>query len=133
MNLVFYGHHKAATSWLSGNFVNLARDAGWQSCGLNQLHFGEEERARVQECEASGRSTFYLATNSCWEDRECFPNSKGIHLIRDPKDMIISAYYSHRDTHPLFPGLAEERAKLQEASFEDGLVIVIEGITARER
>ena len=128
MNLVFYGHHKAATSWLSGNFANLMRDSGWQGRGFNHLRFDEDDLAEIKLLQAKNRATFFLVTNSCWADRELFPHSKGVPLIRDPRDMIVSAYHSHRESHPLFPGLAEERAQLQEASLEDGLVIVIEGI-----
>lgn len=42
--------------------------------------------------------------------------------------MVISAYYSHRDSHPLFPGLAEERKRLQEVEYTEGLKIIIDGI-----
>lgn len=128
MNLVFYGHHKAATSWLSGNFANLIRDSGWQGKGFNHLRFDEEDLVNIKSLQVNGRPTFFLVSNSCWSDREMFPQSKGIHLIRDPRDMIVSAYYSHRDSHPLFPGLAEERAKLKEVDLEEGLIVVMEGI-----
>lgn len=43
-------------------------------------------------------------------------------MIRDPRDVCVSMYFSHRDTHPLtWEGLAEERDDLRRMSKQDGL------------
>ena len=49
-------------------------------------------------------------------------------MIRDPRDIIVSAYFSHRHSHPTegLPHLAAHRAALQEASEEEGLSLEME-------
>ena len=53
---------------------------------------------------------------------------RGFHVIRDPRDIIVSAYFSHRNSHPTdgLPHLAAHRAALQEASKEEGLLLEME-------
>ena len=50
---------------------------------------------------------------------------RGFHVIRDPRDIIVSAYFSHRNSHPTegLPHLAEHRRRLQEVSKEEGLLL----------
>ena len=49
----------------------------------------------------------------------------GFHVIRDPRDIVVSAYFSHLHSHPTkgWPALAEHRAKLQKVSKEEGLFL----------
>jgi hypothetical protein len=46
-------------------------------------------------------------------------------VIRDPRDIIVSGYFSHRNSHPVDsqPLLAAHRDRLRSASLEDGLVM----------
>ena len=51
-------------------------------------------------------------------------NLRGFHIIRDPRDILVSAYYSHLYTHPEnWRGLAEHRRKLRSLSKDDGLFL----------
>ena len=49
----------------------------------------------------------------------------GFHVIRDPRDIVVSAYFSHLYSHATegWPALIEHRKKLQKASQEEGLLI----------
>ncbi len=46
-----------------------------------------------------------------------------IHLIRDPRDIVISGYFSHRNSHPVnkWPAMARLRDKLNEVEIDEGL------------
>jgi hypothetical protein len=66
--------------------------------------------------------------NARVEDAELVADATKIHVIRDPRDMVVSAYFSHRDSHPLFEGLAEERNKLKEAELVEGMSVIMNGI-----
>jgi len=51
----------------------------------------------------------------------------GIHVIRNPLDIIVSAYHSHKKTHPLdgWPELAAQRAVLCGADEHDGMFLTL--------
>lgn len=53
---------------------------------------------------------------------------RAIHVIRDPRDVVVSAYFSHRNTHPLagWPELGELRPRLVELPREEGLLAEID-------
>ena len=48
----------------------------------------------------------------------------GFHIIRDPRDIVVSAYFSHLHSHPTdnWPELIAYRAQLQKLSKDDGLL-----------
>jgi hypothetical protein len=43
-------------------------------------------------------------------------------IYRDPRDIIVSWYFSVKDTHPLMGKIPEHRKKLQSYSLEEGLL-----------
>lgn len=47
---------------------------------------------------------------------------RGVHVIRDPRDTVVSGYFSHRDSHPEGQWLEEHRGRLQHLSRHDGLL-----------
>lgn len=50
---------------------------------------------------------------------------RGFHVIRDPRDLVVSAYYSHRNSHrvgPEWPELAAHRERLTRLGQADGLL-----------
>jgi hypothetical protein len=55
-------------------------------------------------------------------------NFLGFHVIRDPRDIIVSAYYSHRYSHPndFWPELDAHRKRLDCLDKGDGLFYIME-------
>ena len=51
------------------------------------------------------------------------PSFRGFHVVRDPRDVVVSGYFSHRNSHPTedWPELVPHREKLQAVSKEEGL------------
>jgi hypothetical protein len=61
--------------------------------------------------------------------RPALPAHRGFHVIRDPRDIVVSGYYSHRYSHPLtekWAALPKLRQELNELPFEAGLLREIE-------
>ncbi|MEQ8994941.1 MAG: hypothetical protein RID53_00360 [Coleofasciculus sp. B1-GNL1-01] len=59
-------------------------------------------------------------------------NFRAFHLIRDPRDIIVSAYFSHRYSHETtnWQELQEHRQQLNSVSQEEGLLLEMEfGVT----
>ncbi len=56
---------------------------------------------------------------------------EGLHVIRNPLDVVVSAWHSHRATHATdgWPELEARRARLQAASRAEGLVMTAEFIS----
>jgi hypothetical protein len=52
---------------------------------------------------------------------------RGFHVIRDPRDMAVSAYFSHLYSHPTadWPELIKHRKILQSLSKREGLLLEI--------
>jgi hypothetical protein len=53
---------------------------------------------------------------------------RGVHVVRDPRDMLVSGYFSHKNTHDTseWPALIRHRDKLQQLSKEEGLMLEME-------
>lgn len=127
LRFVFLGHHKCASSWLNRLFWNLFTDAG---IPYRVYRFVEpEDRSEIEKLIGSAESPLaFGVSNARPEDVELFEGFQGIHVVRDPREMLVSGYYSHRDSHPLFPGLEEERKLLKSVSFEAGLFEMMDGL-----
>jgi len=71
------------------------------------------------------KSAFLISQTSTQEKvNELGTNFKGFHVIRDPRDICVSGYYSHLKTHFVkgWPDLAQYRKELQTLSKKDGLL-----------
>lgn len=60
---------------------------------------------------------------------------KGIHLIRDPRDVIVSGYYSHLKTHPTEkrPDILEFRNKIKDLPLDVGIQMEMDFSSERLR
>jgi hypothetical protein len=65
--------------------------------------------------------TFSNARQDCLSR---LPPFKGMHLVRDPRDILVSSYFSHRNSHPTdkWPELSTHRANLLKLPLEQGLL-----------
>lgn len=132
----YFGHHKCASTWVWQILAGVCREIG--------LHHRLVVDPRTPS--AHGPLTDYTATferedlgrylrgagadivsciNADRAQLEAMGPVRGVHVIRDPRDIIVSAYFSHRNSHPVegLPHLAEHRAQLQEVSEDEGLML----------
>lgn len=104
------GHHKCGTLWTDlvlknvlGSRFKSGNDHKYQ--GSEDLYFhgnGDPIRTKIPE------------------------GVKAISIIRDPRDIAVSAYFSHRYVHGLWDALKIHRENLNRLSVEDGMCLDIE-------
>jgi hypothetical protein len=103
MTMLVAGHHKTATQWFIKVMLYLAQRNGstFQASHLS----GVWRQGDEIDCFFNANSAYAL-----------FPKTaeRGVHIIRNPLDMLVSAYYSHLLTHTTdgWPDLARHREAL---------------------
>lgn len=111
--ILFLGHHKCASTWM---FQILAEIATQINVGISQ---GNENNSDL----------IHVYSNSSINSLSSYTNYKAIHLIRDPRDVVVSGYHSHKTSHWLVPDwkdLHDVRKKLNEIPLVEGIFIEIE-------
>lgn len=68
---------------------------------------------------------FLCYTNADYQYVEGLAEFRGFHVVRDPRDIVVSSYFSHLYSHPTdgWPELVEHRRKLQSVSKEEGIFL----------
>jgi hypothetical protein len=121
----YFGHHKMASTFITTLVRHISKYVGLRSEVVNipskfNYNLGEH---------LLNNGTRFL----CYVNAQCeYVNQitipfKGFHVIRDPRDCIVSAYFSHRNSHStrIWPELVEHRKNLIDLSTEEGLIAEI--------
>lgn len=120
----FFGHHKCATGFIDG----ILREICWHM-GLNfqivhePRHFADD--GSLPAYVATRKVDLLAYTNADAEHTADLPLYRGFHVVRDPRDVLVSAYFSHLHSHSTenWPELAAHRDALQSVSKEEGLFL----------
>jgi hypothetical protein len=100
-----FGHHKCGTIWIN-TILKSMFDPVSVSIGLRVFY-------------AKG---YQLHFHSNTVEGSLPKDELGVHIIRDPRDLAVSAYFSHLKTHGLWPELVGHRKLLSSLSHEEGLL-----------
>ncbi|MGV6826285.1 MAG: hypothetical protein ACWA5Q_04865 [bacterium] len=123
--LCLFAHHRAASSWANDILRELAFSGGWKHRVLHNESMFNHDLAgyiNIQQpdllCLSNSKSAYLNEID----------NFVGIHLVRDPRDILISSYYSHRNSHPVgeWTALETHRKELQAVPLEQGLYLEME-------
>ena len=118
MTYCYFGHHKCASAWFCGVIPAVCQDLGlsWHTTSsFADFDFGSP----------AGRADFLLFRNAGMNHVPRARDCRGFHVIRDPRDVVVSAYHSHRNSHPAtaeWRELNEIRERPNGMSFEAGLL-----------
>ena len=119
----FFGHHRCGTTYINDILRQACRELNLRHVTVpNAKVFNHDLRAFVAE----KRVGFLAFVNADYEYVRKLDQFRGFHVVRDPRDVCVSAYYSHLHSHPVtetFPELAEHRRKLQGLSKHEGLLL----------
>jgi hypothetical protein len=124
--LAYFGHHKCGSTMILKVVEKVC-----QYMGLNHRHFHSPKvwgydvnKLTLDAVVAEQRLDFvsYVSADArLLGDKNRF---RGFHVVRDPRDIVVSSYFSHRYSHPVdvWPELAEFRPVLERLPKEEGLL-----------
>jgi hypothetical protein len=106
-----FGHHKCGTIWLNMILKRLCIFERNQTLPVNGI-------TRYQVTQSDIAVLFHANTdNMVLRDTDV-----GVHIIRDPRDIAVSAYFSHMNSHLAWQDLVPHRKILQTSAQSDGLL-----------
>ncbi len=120
---VYFGYHRSGSSWIARLLD--------QACVELRLHFDVlHDASDVDDLGAwvADRHTQVLAwTNTDGRRLAELGPFVGVHVVRDPRDVVVSAYFSHLLSHPTagMPWLPPHRAELSTLDRDAGLAAEI--------
>lgn len=117
----FLGHHKSGTRYIGLIFEEYCDQVGIDFHEINNPKwFGYDIEKKLPD----SRPICAKYMNANYRYVENIENLRAFHVIRDPRDLAVSAYFSHLHSHSTqsWPELAEHRDKLRALDFDDGLL-----------
>ena len=124
---VFFGHHKCATGWIDNILMEISFHMGIRFAMAHKpVHF--EPYGSLDGFVEARKVDFLAYTNADSRHLAGLAFYKGFHVVRDPRDVLVSAYFSHLHSHSTrgWQALADHRARLRQAPREEGLFLELE-------
>lgn len=117
----FYGHPKCSSTWLSGLCLGICIDLG--------LKYYYKQAVLIEDVEKviNQGYRFFISQNSCIDKIPRTQKLRAFHFIRDPRDILVSGYYSYLNTHDVqsWEALRNLREELKQVSKEEGMLITM--------
>lgn len=122
MKVFYFGIHKAASTWL----IDLLYDLSAYMGKKHQHYHSAKIFNHNLDTEIYNQQLDWISyTNAEYHSvQQMNTPFKGFHVIRDPRDIVVSSYFSHLETHSdyMWPELNEYRAELKNCSLDDGIL-----------
>jgi hypothetical protein len=122
----YFGHHKCGSTWIEAICGDVCVETGHRlEIVFRQQDLGGERLA--DHLRRTG-TEFLAYANASYDEVAALPAFKGFHVVRDPRDVVVSAYFSHLHSHPTrdWPELVDYRKRLQSCDLHEGLLLEID-------
>ena len=123
--LIHFNHHKCGSTWVMHVVSQVC-----EYLGLRHAHFHSPKMFNydLPKTAMDTNLDFVSYTSAQIKYIENMENFLGFHVIRDPRDIMVSGYFSHRYSHPTedWPELFEFRKTLVTLSRDEGLLANME-------
>jgi hypothetical protein len=128
MKLLFLTHHKCGSGWFNkinfelfkkyGRVVHVLNDDILKHKNINDYY----EEKKIGFLSYNNANINLINLND---------DIRAIHVVRDPRDIIVSGYYSHKKVHPIYDteegrALEQHREILNNIDLNEGLIKEIE-------
>jgi hypothetical protein len=115
MTIYLHTHHKCASRWAIAYFAKAAELSGKK---FHTTDYGDEVAPHDADLVLFGNSDPVRARAV---------GLGGVHFVRNPLNLLVSAYHSHLQTHPTdgWPELVAQRELLRGCTYEEGLFITL--------
>jgi hypothetical protein len=120
--LGYFGHHKGATVWIRSIIIQVCKALDLNHAAVSNVRaFNKDLTAFVSEKNID----FISYTNASFKYVQPLKHLRGFHVVRDPRDIVVSAYFSHLNTHVTegWSELVEFRERLKSVSKDEGLIL----------
>jgi hypothetical protein len=123
--MAYFGHHKSGTRWIVKIIKSICSEAQIKYANFHSPKiFNSDLKTTILQ----KKLDFFSYTNADINYVRNLDNFQGFHVIRDPRDIVVSAYFSHLYSHSTdeWPELIEQRKRLESSSKNEGLLLTIE-------
>jgi hypothetical protein len=137
--LAHYAHHKCASTWLMDILGRISTEIGIRHAVVVDVLAPEAagrltdfsttfDRTELRARMAAGGVDLVTCMNADAVQARVLGHARAVHVIRDPRDILVSGYFSHRNSHPtdVQRNLEAHRRRLRSLSVEDGLLAEME-------
>lgn len=124
LRYIYFGHHKCGSSWVASILDFLFAEISVVSGDCSK----PEEASKLLQDPTGSRPLYLVVRNSVLDHLDALVASdRAVHVVRDPRDVIVSAYFSHRNSHPDegWPELTDYRTRIKGMEKTEGLLEVI--------
>ena len=120
----YFGHHRCATLWTAAIVRAVSRELG--------IRVAQEDRyEKLPDGLGAGDFLIHLNATQGIVDQLANRPYKAFHVIRDPRDILVSSYFSDRYSHPVYRKEFEQfRDTLNNMEFDEGLGLELDRRTA---
>jgi Sulfotransferase domain len=123
----FFGHHKCASGWIDNILREFCLHMGLKFKIVHQPYSFEKygTLGKLVDAEKIQFLAYINTTTTYTPDLKVY---RGFHVVRDPRDIVVSAYFSHLKSlnAPTWDELNVLRDKLSGLNKEDGLFFELE-------
>jgi hypothetical protein len=112
-SLLISAHHKCATEWTRQYLEKIAAE---NELRLHHTHRSFDTWSNDADLQILSNASYDVVSEGL---------GSSLHVIRNPLDVIVSAYHSHKETHSVlgWPELERQRQVLRSIAQEDGMLL----------
>ena len=123
--------HKTASQWMQTLLCDrvVYQYSGLALCPNGTVKRGGYRQATVTENEAVPPNTIAGSVHVNFENFQAIPKPdayRAFFVMRDPRDIVVSYYFSTKFSHTEHPRILRERKQLQSLSMTEGFLYAIE-------
>lgn len=118
--LYYFSHHKCGTMYANSILGRVCAELGLDK---RTFYRPEDFGGDLGALATRERPDVVCYLDAEWEHVRDLEGILGVHVVRDPRDILVSAYFSHLHSHQTdaWTELREHRKELGELSKEEGL------------